>query len=67
MTKQGTEYIYLGDTEYVKIPYSERKHVAFLVGSGFSVPCGMPTGRQLNDYVLNIEKNRRMAHFAGYF
>lgn len=65
MTKQGTEYINLGDTEYVKIPYSERKHVAFLVGSGFSVPCGMPTGRQLNDYVLNIEKNPITFDYAG--
>ena len=65
MTKQGTEYIDLGDTEYVKIPYSERKHVSFLVGSGFSVPCCMPTGRQLSNYLLNIEKSSITFDYAG--
>ena len=63
--KQRIEYIDLGDIESVKIPYGERKHVAFLVGSGFSVPCGMPTGRQLNDYVLNIEKSPITFDYAG--
>ncbi len=63
--KQRIEYIDLGDIESVKIPYGERKHVAFLVGSGFSVPCGMPTGRQLNDYVLNIQKSPITFDYAG--
>ena len=63
--KQRIEYIDLGDIESVKIPYGERKHVAFLVGSGFSVPCGMPTGRQLNDYVLNIQKRPITFDYAG--
>lgn len=53
--KQRIENIDLGNIEDLKIPYGERKHVAFLIGSGFSVPCGMPTGKQLNDYVFNIE------------
>ena len=52
--KRGIENIDLGDSVPIKIPYGERKHVTFLLGSGFSVPCGMPTGKQLNDFVLNI-------------
>lgn len=63
--KQRIEYIDLGDIESVKIPYGERKHVAFLVGSGFSVPCGIPTGRQLNDCVLNIQKSSITFDYAG--
>ncbi|MBR1889190.1 MAG: hypothetical protein IJ816_00995 [Alloprevotella sp.] len=65
MIKQRIKYIDLGYTESVKIPYGERKHVAFLVGSGFSVPCGMPTGRQLNGYVFNIENSPITFDYAG--
>ncbi|WP_273162157.1 hypothetical protein [Bacteroides fluxus] len=38
--KQGHKNIDLGDMVPYKIPYGERKHVVFLIGSGFSVPCG---------------------------
>lgn len=56
----------VGETESPKKPYEERKHVAFLIGSGFSVPCGMPTGKQLNKYVLHILKNSTITFdFSG--
>ena len=32
-----------GDNKPAKVPYGERKHIAFLIGSGFSVSYGMPT------------------------
>lgn len=32
--KQGIENIDLGEPVPIKIPYGERKHVAFLIGSG---------------------------------
>lgn len=63
--KQGIENIDLGEPVSIKIPYGERKHVAFLIGSGFSVPCGMPTGKQLNDFVLNINNESITFDFAG--
>ena len=47
--KRGIENIDLGDPVPIKIPYGERKHVTFLLGSGFSVPCGMPTGKQFQE------------------
>ena len=55
----------LGDNKSQKIPYGERKHIAFLIGSGFSVPCGMPTGKQLNTYILNIEDAPITFDFTG--
>ena len=63
--KRGIENIDLGDPVPIKIPYGERKHVTFLLGSGFSVPCGMPTGKQLNDFVLNINNESITFDFAG--
>ena len=63
--KQEIENIDLGDTIPLKIPYGERKHVAFLIGSGFSVPCGMPTGKQLNNFVFNIDKDLVTFDFTG--
>lgn len=49
------EDIDLGEPKEKRIPFSEREHIAFLLGSGFSVPCGMPTGQQLNSKILNID------------
>ena len=63
--KQGNKNIDLGDMVPYKIPYGERKHVVFLIGSGFSVPCGMPTGKQLNDFVLNINNEPITVDFTG--
>lgn len=63
--KQGHKNIDLGDMVPYKIPYGERKHVVFLIGSGFSVPCGMPTGKQLNDFVLNINNEPITVDFTG--
>lgn len=63
--KLRIENLDYGDTKPMKIPYGERKHVAFLIGSGFSVPCGMPTGRQLNDYILNIENSPITFDYSG--
>ena len=63
--KRGIENIDLGDPVPIKIPYGKRKHVTFLLGSGFSVPCGMPTGKQLNDFVLNINNESITFDFAG--
>ena len=63
--KQDIENIDLGDMIPLKIPYRERKHVAFLIGSGFSVPCGMPTGKQLNNFVFNIDKDLVTFDFTG--
>ena len=65
MSKLSINDIDLGDVETPKIPYEKRNHVAFLIGSGFSVPCGMPTGRHLNDYVLNIEKAPITFDYSG--
>lgn len=63
--KLRIENIDFGNTEPRKIPYGERKHVVFVIGSGFSVPCGMPTGRQLNDYILNIENSPITFDYSG--
>lgn len=66
MTQISIEDIDVGETESPKKPYEERKHVAFLIGSGFSVPCGMPTGKQLNKRVLNILENSTITFdFSG--
>lgn len=62
---QINEDLDYGNYEQVKIPYGERKHVAFLIGSGFSVACDMPTGKQLNDYILNIKNECITFDFSG--
>lgn len=54
-----------GDNKPVKIPYGSRKHMAFLIGSGFSVPCEMPTGKQLNDFIFNIDKEAITFDYSG--
>ena len=65
MARLTIDEIDIGDKEPMKVPYETRDHVAFLIGSGFSVPCGMPTGRQLNNYVLNIERDPITFDFAS--
>lgn len=45
-----------GSPEKENIPYAKREHITLLIGSGFSVPCGMPTGKQLNNKILNIDE-----------
>lgn len=50
------EDIDFGYAEEKRTPLGERGHIVLLLGSGFSVPCGMPTGKQLNDRILHINK-----------
>lgn len=59
------EDIDFGETKSTKIPYKNREHIAFLIGSGFSVPCGMPTGKQLNEYIYNIDKEPITFDYSG--
>lgn len=35
-----------------------KKHIAFLLGAGFSVPAGMPTANELNDRILSRIYNK---------
>lgn len=37
---------------------SERKSISFLLGAGFSVPKGYPTGKEMNDRLLDFDVRR---------
>ena len=54
-----------GDKETYRVPYEAREHVAFLIGSGFSVPYGLPTGKQLNNLILNIDRDSITFDYSG--
>lgn len=40
------------------IPLENRKSISILLGAGFSVPMGYPTGRKLNQSLLNFDDNK---------
>lgn len=46
-------------------PMIEKKSISLLLGSGFSVPQGYPTGNQLNEKLLNCIGDNFIFHTAG--
>ena len=45
----------LSDSNEQKLPLSERKSISLLLGAGFSVPKGYPTGKKVNESLLHFD------------
>ena len=46
----------LASEEGVVIPVNQKDSIAFLIGAGFSIPMGYPTGSDVNQGILNFDK-----------
>lgn len=55
MTKRAV-ILDLGDDSKEVKPIDQRKSVAFLLGAGFSIPMGYPTGSAVNKGILNFDE-----------
>ena len=55
MTKRKMNFD-LGDTPEENKPMDQRESIAFLLGAGFSIPMGYPTGSMVNSGILNFNK-----------
>ena len=55
MTKRK-EILDLGDEHKEIKPFDQRESIAFLLGAGFSIPMGYPTGGAVNNGILKFEE-----------
>lgn len=55
MTKRKMNFD-LGDTPEENKPMDQRESIALLLGAGFSIPMGYPTGTMVNSGILNFNK-----------
>ena len=55
----------LGDDKKQTLPLAGRKSVSILLGAGFSVPSGYPTGGKVNEALLNFNQYNIAFSAAG--
>lgn len=46
----------LGNTTEYELPFDGRKSISILLGAGFSVPKGYPTGKVVNESLENFDQ-----------
>lgn len=39
------------------VPLKDRKSISILLGAGFSIPMGYPSGNKMNEYLLHFDDN----------
>ncbi len=52
------ERIDFGDDHKEVKPFDQRESIAFLLGAGFSIPMGYPTGSAVNSGILNFDNQK---------
>lgn len=59
------EDLVLGENYTKEIPLDQRPSLSFLIGSGFSVPMGYPTGKDMNTLITNFDHQPVAFNSAG--